>query len=137
MTETDECYAYFFVSGLFDPDEITQRVGIAPTRYFLEGDLVPRTRIRHKCSKWELHSRLSRFSNLELHISDVLAQLDANREAFKELSREFGGVLELVGYFHIANPTINFERQIVEQLAEYALEIGCDLYCLCSEEKAN
>jgi hypothetical protein len=98
MSKANRCYAYFHVAGSFDPAQITKRVGISPTKSSLEGSAIERTQMVRKCSRWELHSRL------EEHVVDVLTQLDGKRDAFKQLSTELGGVMELVGYFHAYYP---------------------------------
>jgi hypothetical protein len=41
---------------------------------------------------------------LEEHVVDVLTQLDGKRDAFKQLSAELGGVMELVGIFMPTTP---------------------------------
>ena len=83
-----------------------------------------------KCSRWELHSRLETTATLEEHVVDVLTQLDENRDAFKQLSAELGGVMELVGYFHAYYPGLTFERDVIERLAGYSLSMDCDFYYL-------
>lgn len=85
--------------------------------------------------RWQLHSRLERTAKLELAVFDVLAQLDANRSAFKRLSTEFGAVMELVGYFRIDYPGLTFDRDIVERLAEHSLFVDCDFYYLYAHEE--
>ena len=86
MTTSNEYYAYFSVSGSFDPSEITTRTGIVPTGCSREGDPIPGTQQMRKCSRWDLHSRLERTdSDLEHHVVDVFNQLDANVVAFKQL----------------------------------------------------
>jgi hypothetical protein len=67
-------------------------------------------------------------ADLESHVADVLEQLDANRAVFIGLSREFGGTMELVGYFKEREPGVHFEREIVQRIAEYGLCIDCDFY---------
>src|SRR5262249_14316423 len=99
MTATNECYAYFGIAGSFDPTEITRQIGVAPTKAYMQGDLIPRTRKPRACSRWELHSRLERSAVLESHISDVLDQLDINKDGFRRLSLEHNGTMELVGHF--------------------------------------
>ncbi len=71
-----------------------------PTRSRREGEVGPITKMPMKCSRWDLVSRLDRAASLEALVSDVLAQLDTNANSFKQLSSEFGGVMELVGYFY-------------------------------------
>jgi hypothetical protein len=70
---------------------------------------------------------------LEEHVVDVLTQLDEKRNAFKQLSADLGGVMELVGYFHAYYPGLTFERDVIERLAEYSLSMDCDFYFLSGE----
>jgi Domain of unknown function (DUF4279) len=135
MARKNECYAYFKLEGSFQPDQITKRIGVTPTKSFLQGDLIPRTQMARKLNGWQLHSRLEKTAKLELHVSDVLAQLDANRSGFKRISPEFGGVMELVGYFHADYPGLTFDREVVERLAEYSLSVDCDFYFLAEEDQ--
>src|ERR1700738_164164 len=128
MAETNECYAYFHIAGSFAPADITERVGIVPTEASAQGEPIPRTQMPRECSRWALQSRLQRSAALELHVADVLDQLDSNRAAFQKLSAEFGGVMELVGYFRAYYPGLCFENSIVQRLAEYQLAIDCDFY---------
>jgi uncharacterized protein DUF4279 len=104
MTKANKCYAYFKVEGSFDPAQITGRVGINPTKSLVEGSAIERTQMARKCSRWELHSRLESTATLEGHVVDVLTQLDENRNAFKQLSAELGGVIKLVGYYTLTTP---------------------------------
>jgi hypothetical protein len=77
VKKPNECYAYFCVSGSFDPDEITECVGVKPAKSSREGEPLPKSAIKHKSSRWALHSRLEGTSSLEEHITDVLDQLDS------------------------------------------------------------
>jgi hypothetical protein len=129
MGKPDTWYAYFHIKGSFDPEEVTRRVGITPTETASEGDAISGSSKGRPCSLWALHSRLKRTDPLEQHVQDVLDQLDANRGAFEELSREFGGTMELVGYFRQREPGVALERTIMERLAKYALMLDCDFYC--------
>ncbi len=134
MSATNESYAYFTITGSFDPDAIRKRVGVPPTESSSEGEVIRGTQKRRKFSRWSLYSRLERSAELEKHIADVLDQLDKNKNGFRELSLEYGGTMELVGYFRVYYPGIVFEREIVERLAEYSLSIDCDFYFPSSVE---
>ena len=132
MVEDNQQYAYFSVADGFDPADITARVGVHPTECWQRGDTCPRRQMERKFSRWSLHSRLSLDQNLEAHITDVLAQLDANPESFAAVSQEFSGVMQLVGYFHQEYPGLYFERVVTEGLARYALAVDFDFYGLYS-----
>jgi hypothetical protein len=134
MKKPNECYAYFCVSGSFDPDQITERVGVKPTESHREGELLPRGTMRRKTGRWSLFSRLERSASLEQHIADVLDQLDSNAAAFELLSSELDGVLELVGYFHAYYPGLVFDRELVQRIARYSLSVDFDFYDLAAEE---
>jgi len=137
MSQPNEYYAYFSVVGSFDPAEITQRLGTKPTESWRQGELNPHNGFERKFSRWSLYSRLERASALELHIADVLNQLDANSTAFRQLSVEFGGIMQLVAYFHSDYPGFGFEPNVVSRLAHYSLTIDFDFYYLYSDKRDN
>ena len=133
MLKEGECYAYFMVAGSFDPDAVSQRVGMAPTERWRKGDLNPRTNRERGFSRWILGSRLGKTSPFEKHVQDVLDHMDMNRTAFRKTSIELGGTMQLVGRFHAGLPVLTFERSIVERMAEYALSLDCDFSDVRSE----
>ena len=127
MTCPDTWYAYFHLRGSFNPAEITERLGIVPTNAVKEGE-PGRSGRPVQCSRWELRSRLADTAELESHVADVLEQLDANRDGFIHLSRDFGGTMQLVGYFKEREPRVHFKRETVRRIAQYGLCIDCDFY---------
>jgi Domain of unknown function (DUF4279) len=137
MDEDNQRYAYFSVSDSFDPADITARVGVPPTACWRQGEICDRTRRERQFSRWSLHSRLSRNQELEAHVADVLAQLDSNRDAFAAVAREFGGVMQLVGYFHREYPGLHFEPSVTEGLARYSLAVDFDFYGLYSHRRED
>ena len=128
MQKPDTWHAYFHVRGSFEPDDITRRVGVKPTEIAREGDPVGKSSKGRPCSLWALHSRLGPPASLEEHIRDVLDQLNTNKPEFEALSRDFGGTMQLVGYFRDVNPGVHFDSEIVRRSADYGLCIDCDFY---------
>lgn len=135
MSQPNEQYAYFNVTGPFDPEEITSRAGVGPSDSWRAGDLHPRTRLERKVSCWSLHSRLPRNEPLEAHIKDVLDKLDENPEGFTSLSRDYGGCMQLVGYFHESHPGLHFDTDLVASLGRYSLSVDFDFYHLWSDRR--
>lgn len=137
MTKENECYAYFTVVGSFDPEQVTRRVGLAPTTSWRKGDLNPRPPLERTFSRWNLRSRLGDTVPLELHVKDVLDQLDTNPAAFREVSVELEGTMELVAYFYRDYPGISFEHDLIERMADYSLGMDCDFYYLYSDRRED
>lgn len=135
MVEDNQQYAYFALEGGFDPADLTARVGVHPTECWRRGDICNRTRRERQASRWSLYSRLDRGNELEAHILDVLAQLDARAGAFAEVSREFGGWMQLVAYMYREYPGLHFGRDITEGLARYSLAVDFDFYWLYSDRR--
>lgn len=62
----------------------------------------------------------------------MLTQLDTDQDAFQELAKDFGAVMQLVGYFYSEYPGLHFGRDIIKGLARYSLEVDFDFYSLYS-----
>lgn len=137
MTEPNEQYAYFTITGDFDPAEITEVAGIAPSDSWRKGDVNPKTHLERTFSRWSLYSRLDRSRKLEDHVADVIEQMDAKKENFVALSLNYGGQMELVAYFKTNYPGIVFQRHLVEGLAEYELLVDFDFYYLYSDRRED
>ena len=137
MSQPNEQYAYFTVTGEFDPQSITERLLVLPSDSWKKGDLHPRVQRERKFSRWCLNSRLSRSDELEAHITDVLAQLDANPEAFIAVSEEYGGRMQLVSYFHEPYPGLFFQANLIAGLARYKLSVDFDFYHLWSDGRED
>ena len=41
VKEENKCYTYFMISGIFDPDEITKRLGLEPYKVHRIGEKIP------------------------------------------------------------------------------------------------
>jgi Domain of unknown function (DUF4279) len=122
-----EPYAYFCLAGAFDPDEITRKVGMKPTEVARAGDSIGSTQIKRKNSLWTLHSRLQPSGAVDMHVRDVLDQLDTSRAAFEELSREVGGIIEIVGFSRDYAPAISLDPNLVSRMAQYSLRLDCSV----------
>lgn len=135
MIDENQQYAYFTITGGFDPAEITRRVGVQPSESWRRGDICPHRQMELKFSRWTLKSRLGRNQKLEAHIRDVLAQLDDNQETFRELSLELDGCMQFVAHFHRDYPGLHFDRDITWGLVRYSLAVDFDFYGLYSHRR--
>jgi hypothetical protein len=136
-TRDNEYRAYFTVTGEFDPAEITARLRLEPTSSWKKGDRNEKTHHERKFSRWSLDSRLGKFETLENQISDVLHQLQPHSEEIKVITKVYGGVMQLVGYFYCEYPGLHFESQQVIGLASLGLAIDFDFYYMYSDARED
>jgi hypothetical protein len=136
MTRPNEQYAYFTVSGEFDPETITKALKLEPTEAWKKGDRNETTHYERKFSRWSLHSRLPHFDELESHIRDVLNQLASRTEQVRSLVQELGvGGIECVGHFHASYPGFTLAKDIISAMANLNLELDCDFYYMYSDRR--
>lgn len=127
----NEQYAYFFLLGDFDPDEITRCLGLTPSEAWRKGG-AGRYRKVLEVSRWHLKSRLPTDCEIEDHVRDVLAQLDdippATQPALHEMIADYQGQMQLVAYFRSHWPGLHFDKAISEGLGRYRLSVDFDFY---------
>lgn len=127
-------YAYFTLTGEFDPADISKQVGVEPSDSWRKGELHKRGYER-RFSRWSLRSQLPDSADLEEHVRNVLAQMDAHEQGFVAITRDHVCWMELVGYFHAGYPGLSFDRAIVQGLAKYRLAVDFDFYGLYSHRR--
>lgn len=138
MSDPNETYAYFTISGPdLDPSEISRQVGILTPDAWKKGELNPHNGRERMCGRWSLKSRLPRSEELEAHIADVLAQLAANPAAIQKISLDYGGCMQLVGYFHSNYSGLHLSQEIIQGLARYSLSVDHDFYYLHSDARED
>jgi len=137
MTRDNELYAYFTIVGEFNPKNISARLGVDPTASWAKGDLHPLRGSERKFSRWSLYSRLERVCPFEEHIRDVIEQLRSNADGFRSVSQEFGGIMEVVGYFHSHYPGLNLQKGDIATLAEFNLSVDFDYYYIYSDRRED
>ncbi len=67
----------------------------------------------------------------------MLAQLGNNRAEFASLSKEFGGVIQLLAYLRRFCPDLQFDSEITEVLGSYSLAVDCDFDWLYSDRRVD
>lgn len=137
MTKDNEQYAYFSVTGDFDPSSITSRLRLEPTEQWMKGTRNERTHFERKFSRWALESRLARSSSLEDHVRDVLEQTRERAEEIRQVGKEYTAYMQLVGWFHNDYPGFGLDGDIISGLAQLNIGIDCDFYYLYSDRRED
>jgi hypothetical protein len=122
--------AFFRVIGFAcSPDELSNAIGLQPTRTWNEGDLVTsRSTRRQKSSGWELASGLAKEATPDQHASRLLDRLGPAADSLKRMPVE-ASVLSIVLEIHGGDrPPLGLSRENVARLAALGAELDIDLY---------
>ena len=126
---------YFGLKGDFIPDEITEFIGIQPTKALREGERDPERNIP-RCSIWNFSSETIDAEVVDVYeLSDwVINQLSPKQQEIKQAIRKWNlyAVLEVVLYIstdeEVSTPAIGFEQSTINFLADVGATIDIDTY---------
>jgi hypothetical protein len=137
MRTRNEHYAYVTLHGDFDPEEITRKIGLKPTKSWKKGDRAANRDHIRVFSRWSLASKFKTTDPLEAHIRDVFSQLESRKTVVRALSKDYGGTLQLAGYFWQGFPGLHFSVDISEAIASFGLAVDFDFYGLYSHRRED
>jgi hypothetical protein len=130
VAETRDTYAYFWVTG-FDCSiaEITQQMGIEPTRAWNKGD--PGTYKRQMAfSGWDLYSPSPRGDKfIHEQLEALLPVLEERAAAVHSIAAKYDAGINCVGYFENYSPGFHLSKETVSRVAALGLSVDFDLYC--------
>ena len=131
MEESNETYAYFWVADFeCTPEEITNIIGLKPSRVVLKGEPLNNGRVR-KRSFWEFHSTLPITEVFQdAHLSNLMGPLLRKRDEINKIGSRFEVGISCVGYYTNVNPGFHMSAKLIKQCAELGVSIDFDLYTM-------
>ena len=121
MTEIRETYAYLWVTGFEDPDDVTTTLGLEPSEV--------RTN-RKGVTSWYHYSPSSRNeSPIDLHLAELAQILTACKDRLAEVQDRYQVGINCVGVFTNSSPGFHIDKDLLAKLARIDLSIDFDLYC--------
>lgn len=132
MTE-NSCFTYFHIIGDFDPDAITEKLGLQPSKTGRIGDK-RRNGTVHEFASWEF-GRCDNYDFLvknQMHITidPLLAKVDLLNDIRKECNATF--TLEIVPTVYAENttPCLAPSMKVIDFCHATRTEIDIDLYVM-------
>ena len=125
-----------FILTDFDcaPAEITERIGIEPSKTWVVGEPIMGGARAHKENGWQLELRDGDASGVEDLTKSLLQRLETSGDAIAELARAFYAEISCIVYATEFVPELHFSRRTLERIGQLGAEIDIDLYCLTSDE---
>ena len=139
METKNECYTYFKIVGDFDPDTVTARLGLLPTKRWKIGD-TRRNSTSYDFALWE-YGRCSEYdvlveNQMRKTISDLLDKTDILNQIRSEYDVSF--CLEIVPTIYVGdtNPCLAPPLDIIDFCHATRTEIDIDMYIYSQEDEA-
>jgi hypothetical protein len=131
-----ESAARFVFKGDFAPEDISDFVGLTPTRTTRAGELVSDIGdYRRAFSTWELKSEGSESLPIGEHLQIILDTLKPQWAKLIELSKRYEAWFLCRVYINEAQgPEMSFNSEILKRVAELGGQIDVDVYCLAGGE---
>ena len=127
-----EISASLTITGLdFDSQNITDKLGIIPTKTWKIGDLIhPKGTIKRKHNGWVIESNLSKDNEIEDHIKSLFEELRPVWGVLQEISNNYDLEISCVVYTDGEVPSIHLDQEIINKSQQINAEIDVDLYVL-------
>ena len=127
-----EISASLTITGLdFDSQNITDKLGIIPTKTWKIGDLIhPKGPIKRKHNGWVIESNLSKDNEIEDHIKSLFEELHPVWGVLQEISNNYDLEISCVVYTDGEVPSIHLDQEIINKSQQINAEIDVDLYVL-------
>lgn len=116
----------------FDPDKVTQHVGVVPTKTYRMGEQIQKTLLRQKYDVWSFSTGLQESLDLCHQVHALLDQLQPYLPTLATVCQRWhlDAEIECVIYAEGQIPAIHFNLDDIKRIAELGAEIDVDLYYL-------
>lgn len=112
-----------------DPDAITRRIGVTPTKRWRVGDMRHEaTGRRHTDAGWRMDASPETDATLEAHVEALLEKLWPARDQLRELRTVCEVQFTIVIHCRDAAPAMYLSAATIERLAAIGAALDIDLY---------
>ncbi len=132
----DRLRLYFTMTGDWDPEKVTSRLGIEPSLSWKIGDPKSIGRGAYEFSRWVLDSGLPPTATFGEHLQELLNRLRPLTKKIAELAPGNYPTVVLAAHYSDWQPGLVFEPDQVQELADLGVALDLDLYFDGPEEDA-
>jgi hypothetical protein len=128
----------------FDPDIVTSRLGLRPTRKYRMGEpIIPGKPLLRKQDCWEIASEMAPTASIHLedYVLEILDAIGSQKDAIKRVMDEMNltSEIECVIYLHedregiVETPSVTFGSKTIAALADLGTSVDIDIYVLADK----
>jgi hypothetical protein len=126
-------FGYFSLRGDFEPDDISQQLGLNPTWSQRKGDIHPGSGRPRLNDEWCVACAEDDFGDVADQISSLVTKLLPKAATVAELSTKFDGTMYLVAYLNGNYPGFFLHASIMRDLVSLNVDLDCE-YIYASDE---
>ncbi|MDE5602046.1 MAG: DUF4279 domain-containing protein [Clostridia bacterium] len=128
------CYTYFSIKGNFEPDDITEILGLHPFESHKEGESRARGNGVYSCSTWNF-GRCNEYNvNVNEQIRKTISPLLDKIELLKHIKDKYAVdfYIEVVPEIHVGEsvPILGLDLDIIDFCHETRTVVDIDMYVL-------
>lgn len=120
------------------PEEITQELGIQPTKVWQKGEQRnARGIMRNKQNGWGISSGIGRHKGFEHHMDALMMLIEPHLSSFTRVCNQYHTELSCAVYMYYDNgesiPWLGFDKRAVEFLHRIGAVVDFDMYVVPAE----
>lgn len=136
--EHTNCYTYFCITGDFDPDTISEMLGLTPEKTWKIGDLRWHGKTRYEFASWQFGTceeyDFETENQLMKTITPLLSKVDILREIKAKFDVEFCLYAVPTVRFDESTPTLSPSLEIMQFCCDTGTKFLIDLYVSCPDD---
>lgn len=140
MKNKNSCYTYFRIVGKFEPDEITERLGMKPYKIQRIGErITEKGPQKAKFAYWHYGLCNEYASEVTKQMEKTIELLKCKIDIINQIRKEYdvGIFLEVVPtvYVNDAEPNLAPSLDVIDFCYDAGVEIDIDLYVMDNEDE--
>lgn len=137
--DATSCYCYFVIKGNFDPNEVSKKLGVKPTKQWAVGDK-RKNGGTYNFALWETGFSKIEYPNIEIHTKNAIRELQGKEDLLAEIKsmHDVSFTLEIVpSIYNGKEPIIEFGHEVIKFCYLTNTDIDIDMYVYPFEDKGT
>jgi hypothetical protein len=130
-----EFYFFSYDNNYFDPDVITKKLGIIPSKVTCRGEEIETSiqEIPRKATHWELHTEYERSFDVNFELEKIIDILEPVKEKIIEIEKQLSVTCRfcfVVNMYCDFKPSLGLSKETIHFLSDINAETDYDMYNL-------
>lgn len=122
---------FVIIGDTFDPDIVTQRLGIEPQGYWVKGEKTANAHMERKDTNWWIHTDYEHSFDIMCQLSKLISILQKKKNILKKLKTTYDLeylFLVVINVEENEKPAIALDSSFINFASDIGAEFAVDLY---------